>query len=169
MGTIFARRGYFDSFSPGLGMISRFAGCKWQQTGTQDGHLNFCFLPWGAVRGLQRRERWEGKQVNPSGEEREWQCGRSVASKSLMPCTDCSKERRQVFPNLGAPTWLWKPHPSAHRLPALLQNQWDTLGSCPGFWKHRCKNCLSPWWMFEHKHGVAQSCHTELQICFLFF
>lgn len=159
----FAPWGCFDSFRPGLRMISRFEGHKWQQTGWSS--YFHCFLP--GKRRENSREKRDGKKNKwiPTG-KREWQQTWELSCQQKSDALHCLKERRRVFPNPGAPTWLRKPHPSAHRLPTLLQNQWDTLGSCPSFRRHRCKSCISPWWMLEHKHGATPSCPTEVIIFF---
>lgn len=128
----------------------------------------FPLLPSGEqMRGLQGKERGEGKQGNPSmgsREEREWQRTWELSCQQKSDVLPCSEDRRQVFPNPGAPTWLWKPHPWAHRQPTLLWNLWDTLGSCSSFWRHVSKSCplslVDAWNPSERR---PQSCHPELK------
>lgn len=125
----------------------------------QDGPLTSSASSLG--RGRRTLEKTEmGRKTSQSqrgeqgGERMVTDCGSCQQTSDSL---HCSEERRQVFPNPGAPTRLRKPRPSAHRRPTLLQNQWDTLGNRPSFWRHLCKSCLSPWWMLESQHWVTQS------------
>lgn len=63
-------------------------------------------LPWGKVRGLQRKERWEAKQMNPQpgGERMAADVGGELSCQQKSDALDCSEESMQVFPNPGALT-----------------------------------------------------------------
>ena len=153
--TVFAPRRCCASFRPGLRMISRLEGHEWQRPGWSSSSAS------SLGRGRRTLEKTEmGRKTSQSqrgeqgGERMVTDCGSCQQTSDSL---HCSEERRQVFPNPGAPTRLRKPRPSAHRRPTLLQNQWDTLGNRPSFWRHLCKSCLSPWWMLESQHWVTQS------------
>lgn len=124
----------------------------------QDGPLTSSASSLGRGRTPGKTEM--GRKTSPSqrgeqgGERMVTGCGSCQQTSDFL---HCSEERRQVFPNPGAPTRLRKPHPSAHRQPTLLLNQWDTLGNRPSFWRHLCKSCLLPWWMLESQHWATQS------------
>lgn len=130
METIFVRRRYFDPFSPELRMISRFAGCKWQQTGTHCGHLNSSASSF-AEQWKDSKERWEGKQVNPSGEEREWQCGRSAASENLMHWLLWEEEAS--LPKSRCPNMIVKATPIGPQTASTAAQPVRHLGELPKF------------------------------------